>query len=278
MIAIPLVAALLMAAPQQTDPAQNKWTPEQVDSIRQKQEQFRQQHEPARQRAIHINDLAGNIHAEADARAYVDAVAEELTGHRHMPWTTRSIRHRVAHAEYEAVTDPSRQIPEQRIVDIWNEYVREIDAPAEALVTVAEVHNLRDAMYSNASDRMWKNEMTQSLWTMPNVYSIDADGKVASGCRAVEALKIIRDMHEMFVVLRSARARVQKGLLASDLTRLRQENLAMLSKPIFSTAELHAIKNDNPIQPAARRYQQEQGEHAYQQLLRRLFAELFPVD
>ncbi len=206
MIAIPLVAALLLAAPQQTDPAQNKWTPEQVDSIRQKQEQFRQQHEPARQRAIHINDLAGNIHAEADARAYVDAVAEELTGHRHMPWTTRSIRHRVAHAEYEAVTDPSRQIPEQRIVDIWNEYVREIDAPAEALVTVAEVHNLRDAMYSNASDRMWKNEMTQSLWTMPNVYSIDADGKVASGCRAVEALKIIRDMRRARVSTAIAKA------------------------------------------------------------------------
>jgi len=52
----------------------------------------------------------------------------------------------------------------------------------------------------------------------------------------------------------------------------------MLSKPIFLTAELHAIKNNNPIQPAARRYQREQGEHAYQQLLRRLFAELFPVD
>src|SRR5260370_23597638 len=117
---------------------------------------------------------------------------------------------------------------------------------------------------------MWKNEMTQSLWTMPNVYSIDADGKVASGCRAVEALKIIRDMHEMFVVLRSARARVQKGLLGSDVTRLRQENLAMLSNPMFSTSQFHAITNDNPIHPAPRRYHQAQGEHAYQQLLRRL--------
>jgi hypothetical protein len=100
MIAIPLVAVLLLGSPQQADVSQPHWTPEQLEPIKQKEEQFRQQYEPTRQRAIHINDLAGNLHSEADARAFVDAVAEELTGHRHMSWTTRSIRHRVAHAEY----------------------------------------------------------------------------------------------------------------------------------------------------------------------------------
>jgi hypothetical protein len=290
MIVIPLVAVLLLGAPQQADPSppgasqlqsgpsQSQWTPEQREQMRQKQEQFRRQHEPMRQRAIHINELAGNIHSEADARAYVDAVAEELTGHRHMSWTTRSIRHRVAYAEYEAVTDPSRQIPEQRVVYIWNEYVREIDAPEEAIVTLAELHNLRDQMYSTASGLMWKNQMTQSLWSMPNVFAIDADGEVGNGCRAVEALKIIRDMHEMFVIVRSARLRVEKGLLASDLNRQRRENPAPPSKPVFSSVELRAIKNDNPIQPSARRYAQEHGERAYDHLLRRLFAELFPAD
>jgi hypothetical protein len=279
MLAIPLVAALLMGTPQQADapqPYHPQWTPQQLEQIKQKQEQFRQQHEPVRQRALHINDLAGNIHSEADARAYVDAVAEELTGHRHMSWTTRSIRHRVAHAEFEAATDPSRQIPEQRIVDIWNEYVREIDAPEEAIITLAELHNLRDAMYSG-SQFMWKNEMTQSLWSMPNVYAIDSDGRIASGCRAVEALKVIRDMHEMFGVVGSARARVQKGVLESDLRKQRLET-AQFGRPIFATTELHAIKNDNPVRPAAYHYQEQHGERAYQQLLRRLFAELFPAD
>jgi hypothetical protein len=33
-----------------------------------------------------------------------------------------------------------------------------------------------------------------------------------------------------------------------------------------------------PIPPAVYHYQQEHGERAYQQLLRRLFAELFPAD
>ncbi len=278
MIAIPLVAALLIGSPQQAPPSQPQWTPEQLEQIRQKQEQFRQQHEPTRQRAIHINDLAGNIHSEADARAYVDAVAEELTGHRHMSWTTRSIRHRVAHAEYEAVSDPSRQIPEQRIVDIWNEYVREIDAPAETLVTVAELHNLRDAMYLGASQYRWKREVGQSIWTMPNVYALDGDGKVASGCRALEALKIIHDMHDMFQVVRFARERVQNGVLPSEAFQQRHLNPAQPAKPMFSSAELHAISMRNPIPPAAYGYQQEHGEHAYQQLLRRLFAELFPAD
>jgi hypothetical protein len=278
MIAIPLVAVLLLGSPQQADVSQPHWTPEQLEQIKQKEEQFRQQYEPTRQRLIHINDLAGNIHSEADARAFVDAVAEELTGHRHMSWTTRSIRRRVAHAEYEAVSDPSRQIPEQRIVDIWNEYVREIDAPEETLVTVAELHNLRDSMYLGASQFTWKRELGQSIWTMPDIYAIDADGKVASGCRAVEALKIIHDMHDMFQNVRFARQRVQKGVLPSEAFQQRQLNPAQPAKAMFSSGGLLATSIRNPIPPAVYRFQQEHGERAYQQLLRRLFAELFPED
>jgi hypothetical protein len=290
MIAFPLVAALLLGAPRQADPSQPgprqlqagpsqpQWTPEQREQIRQKQEQFRLQHEPTRQRAIHINDLAGNIQSEADARAYVDAVAEELTGHRHMSWTTRSIRHRVAHAEYQAATDSSHQIPEERIVDVWNEYVREIDAPAETLVTVAELHNLRDAMYTSASKLAWKPEFGQSIWTMPNIYALGADGKVASGCRALEALKIIHDMHDIFPVVLSARARVQKGVLVSDLIKKREENPAPVGKTVLTVGGFHASSVFNSVEPFAYRYQAEHGERAYQQLLRRLFAELFPAD
>jgi hypothetical protein len=281
MLAIPLVAALLMGAPQQAEapqPYRPQWTPEQQEQIKQKQEQFRKQHEPVRQRAIHINDLAGNIHSEADARAYIDAVAEELTGHRHMSWTTRSIRHRVAHAELEAATDASRQIPEQRIVDIWNEYVREIDAPEEAIITLAELHNLRDSMYTGAIQFAWKREMSQSIWTMPNVYATDANGQLANGCRAVEALKIIHDMHEMFQNVRFARERTQKGVLASEAFRQRQNSTSRPPKATFTSAELRAISTVNPIRPAAYHYQQEHGERAYQQLLRRLFDELFPAE
>lgn len=276
MIAIPLVLVLLLGSAQQTDPAQPQWTPQQLEQIRQKQEDFRKSREPARQRAIHINELAGNIHSEADARAYVNAIAEELTGGHHMSWTTSNIRHRVAHVEYEAATDPSRQIPEQRIVDVWNEYVREIDAPEEAIVTVAELHNLRDAMYTTASLGAWKRDFGQSIWTMPNIYALGADGKVANGCRALEALKIIHDMHDLFGNVRSARVRVQKRVLASDLYKQREANPAPAAKPVLTfSSSTSAFMS---MRPSALRYQEEHGQHAYQQLLRRLFAELFPAE
>jgi hypothetical protein len=145
MIAIALFALVLTGSPQDSGPppanptaqpdvvapASPHWTPEQQAEIKQKQEQIRLQHEPERQEAIRLNDLAANIHSEADARQLVDGVAEQLTHHQHLFWAALSIRRRVAHTEYEAVSDPSGLIPEQLVVDVWNEYVREIDAPEE---------------------------------------------------------------------------------------------------------------------------------------------------
>jgi hypothetical protein len=150
MFVIPLAFAFLLAAPQQSVPQPTsppttlqpyKLTPEQL-------EQARQKYEPTRQAVVHLNELASNIHSEDDARTFVDAVAERMTAEKPPAWAKASIRRRVAHAEYEAVSDPARLVPEQRVADVWNEYVRELDAPEETLVTAAEVHNLRDGMYS----------------------------------------------------------------------------------------------------------------------------------
>src|SRR5271154_5966295 len=46
MIAISLVAALLLGAPQQADSSKPQWTPQQLEGIRQKQEAMRLQREP----------------------------------------------------------------------------------------------------------------------------------------------------------------------------------------------------------------------------------------
>jgi hypothetical protein len=270
MIAIPLAVVLLFAVPQQSvPPQQSELTPEQM------LEQAREKYEPTRQAALHLNELAGNIHSEADARAFVDAVAERLTGKQHQSWTTRGIRHRVARAEYFAVSDPAKLIPEQRIVDIWNEYVRELDAPAGTLVTVAELHK-RDAMYTG-SQSMWKKEgFTQQFWTIPNVYAVDADGKVANACRAVEALKLFHDMFYFFQNVEAARKRVQGGVLASELTRQWREPAD--PRPLAATAQLSASRDTKPVLAAEVRYVQSHGERDYRRLLERLFAELFPSE
>jgi hypothetical protein len=270
MIAIPLIILFLLGAPQQpglsTEP-----------TAQQSLEQAKARYEAYRQAAIHINELAGNIHSEADARAFVDAVAERLGGEELPSWATASIRYRVAHAEYGAVSDPSKLIPEQRIVNVWNEYVRELDAPEKTLVTVAEVHNLRDAQYTMTKS-MWKKEQfPQSLWTMPDVYAVGSDGKVANGCRAVEALRILHDMFRSFPSVQSARERVQKGVLLSDL--IKQPKNDAVSRPPTVRSHLASASEDTmPVLAAEIRYVQAHGEVDYRRLLERLYEELFPAE
>jgi len=269
MITVPLAILFLFGAPQQ--PVSQQPDP----ALQQRVEEARARYEPIRQAAIHVNELAGNIHSEADARAFVDAVAERLTGTQHQSWATLGIRHRVAHAEYEAVSDPSRLIPEQRIVDVWNEYVRELDAPEETLVTVAELHNLRDATYTT-NKLMWKKErFPQSLWTMPDVHAVDADGKVANGCRAVESLKILHDMSYFFQNVQRARERVQEGVLVSDMARQRKGPTPQRQ---VERGHLTVSANANPVRQAEYQYVQAHGGRDYQRLLERLFDEMFPAE
>ncbi|MGA8271997.1 MAG: hypothetical protein WB919_10615 [Candidatus Sulfotelmatobacter sp.] len=158
---------------------------------------------------------------------------------------------------------------------MWNEYVRELNAPEETLVTVAEVHNLRDAQY-NSSRFMWKKNM-QQIWTVPNAYAVGADGKVASGCRAVEALKILHDMFYLFRNVESARERVQKGVLVSDLNIHRAQDSAPRPQAVKSRLVV-ATATPNPVTSAASSYVQAHGAGDYQRLLERLYSELFPAE
>jgi hypothetical protein len=219
MIAIPLLAVLLWAAPQESE-AKPTTTPDtspklvigRARIISPKEiAKAQAKAESAREEAAQINDRAGSIHSEEDARKVVDEVAEVLTNHRHLMWAARSYRRRVAHAEFEAVSGSSGLIPEQRIVDVWNQYVGGINAPEEALVTVAELHNLRDATYTSVSRYLWPKELYRTIWAMPNIYALDGAGRVAEGCRALEALKLIHDMHDSFMSVRIARTRVAQG-------------------------------------------------------------------
>jgi len=280
MLPITLAAALLFVAPQQPEPAPQppppqayKFTPEQLEQIRQKGEIIRQ---ASRQAANRLNQLAGGIHSESDARAFIDAVAEQLTGHKHQSWTTRSIRRRVAHTEYLAVSDPSRLVPEQRIVNVWNEFVRELDAPAETLITVPELHNLRDATLT-ASQRMWTSErFGHSPWMIPGLYATNGDGKVADGCRAVEALKLLHDMFYSFQSVESSRERVQKGVLVSD--SMPKQDHDGTSRPSITRSHLSIGGDPNPLPAAEYHYVQNHGEHDYSRLMERLFAEMFPAE
>jgi hypothetical protein len=261
-----LVLALAFGYPQQ----ESSKTEEQAAAQRQASLLY----ERYRQEAIRTNELAAHINSEAHARAFVDAVADMFADSLPPSWATRGIRERIAHAEYEAVSEPLRQIPEQRIVDVWNKYVREIGASQEAVITAAEIHSMRDAAFA-VGQVMWTRGTNQSAWTMPNYFAVGEDGKVAQGCRAVEAIRVIYDLDRMFDNLRSARERLRKGSVASDAIKKSLENTNASQK---ITARLQAWVDTNPIRPAENKYVNEHGADHLNQIVQMLFEELFPAD
>jgi hypothetical protein len=231
------------------------------------------EYERHKQAAIRINDLAGRIHSESDASVVVSEIAGLFVKEMPPAWASHGIRERVAHAEYEAVRNPATLIPEQRIVDVWNQYVKEVGGTDEAIISVAEIHNLRDGSYA-FGQWMWARG-NQTIWTMPNIYALGPDGKVADGCRAIEAVRVIHDLEGLFQNLRGARVRLQKGIVPSDEIK---KSVAGPNPQALGTARLETHANANPIRPAEQRYVQEHGSVAYDQLLARLFDELFPSD
>jgi hypothetical protein len=222
--------------------------------------------------AIQINDLAGRIHSEADASAYVSAIADLFAKELPPHWAQHNILHRISRAEFDSVSNPPRLIPEQRIVDVWNQYMREIGAPDETFVNAAEIHNMRDGTFT-VTQMMWSRGQ-QTAWTMPNAFAVGADGKVADGCRAVETIRVMHDLEQLFQNVSSARERLRNGIVPSN--KYKNQSPGMNSHPAQSTFRAAVQTVPNPVRPAEQRYVQEHGAQEYQKLLTRLFDELFP--
>jgi hypothetical protein len=226
-------------------------------------------YEHDRHAAIQINDLSGRVNSDADAQALVDAVGDALRDSLPPAWLTAGIRSRVAHAEYQAVSNRLRLIPEQRIADVWNTYVREIGAPDGTVVTAVEIHFMRDADWAT-SQLFWKRE-DQTIWTMPNLFAVSPEGKLAEGCRALETLRIFYDL-DRFNNLRSVRQRVQKNALVSDELRNRKE---ATPKHGFTIGTIITSPTDS-IHDAERKYVQQHGADHLLGVVAILFDQLFP--
>jgi hypothetical protein len=235
------------------------------------QQRAHDEYERQRKTAIRINDLAGQVRSEGDAEALVAEIEALFSKEMPPAWLASGINQRVAKAEYKTVRDPATRIPEERIVDVWNQYVGEIGAPEEALVTAAEIHNMRDAERTVAL-LLWARD-NQTIWTMPNIYAVGTDGRVADGCRAIEAIRVIYDL-DRFQNLRSARDRVRTGVWVSEQVKNHMAGSTQRKGSVL--VAVHA--DDNPVRSAERRYLQERGSVANDQLLRRLFDELFPAE
>ncbi len=241
-----------------------------ADSTAIMQQRAHEQYEQHRQAAIRINDLAERIQTEADAGDLVAEIAALFSKELPSAWLANGISQKLAKAEYESVHDPADRIPEPRIADVWNQYVRGIGAPIETFVTVAEIHNMRDAERTTAQ-HLWARGY-QTIWLIPNIYAVDGDGKLADGCRALETVRVIYDL-DRFQNLRSARDRVRRGVLVSEQIKSHTAG----STTQTTRAVLAAHPDENPVRSAESRYLEEQGSLAYDQLLKHLFDELFPA-
>jgi hypothetical protein len=243
-----------------------------TDSPTTMQHPAHEEYERHRQAAIHINGLAERTQSEADANDLVSEIAAVFSKELPPAWLASGINQRVANAEYQSVRNDGKRVSEQRIVDVWNQYVHEIGAPDEALVTAAEIHNLRDAELTVAK-YLWARG-SQTIWTVPNIYALGTDGKVGDGCRAIEAIRVIYDL-DRFQNLRAARDRIRRGVVASE--EVKHPSADSTRQPHRGTV-LVARADDNPVRSAEGRYLQEHGPAEYEQLLNRLFDELFPAE
>lgn len=223
-----------------------------------------------RAHATAINDLAGHILSLDDARKLVDLVAAEFSDELPPRWATRSIRNRIAHAEYESAYDPGSLIPEQRVADAWNDYLQKIGAPKESYVTAAEIHALRDSYYVSAQ-LSWARGI-QDIWTVPNIYAVGADGKVANGCRALEVLNILWELANQPEALQSARNLIKKGQLFSDMFKNPSKPPAPGSVKGYVTA--HVMPPD-PVQQAALHYMHDHSVRALNSAIESLLQNLF---
>jgi hypothetical protein len=222
-----------------------------------------------REHAIAIDDLASNIQSLDDARKLVDLVATEFSDELPPKWATRSFRERIARAEYESAADPGSLIPEQHIADVWDDFVEKIGAPQETMLTAAEIHYLRDAQYVSA--RLGWSEGEQQIWTIPGIFALGPDGKVANGSRALEAIRLLWNLGNLTDDFAGIHEQVQKGVLLSDL-------FPHPEKPWKRAGGYMAARVVSyPVQQAAIRYMHDHGaralDHAIEGLLKGLLAD-----
>jgi hypothetical protein len=227
-------------------------------------------YEMYRQQAIRMNEMAEHITSPEDARRLVDTVARMFADVLPPDLATCAIRQHIAQAEYESATNPARLIPEQRVADAWNRFITEIGGLEESRVSAEVIHYLRDGTYTTAR-LLWPRKEVQTIWVMPSIYAAEPDGRVAQGCRALEAIKVLHDLAYEPENFQWARERARTGILFSDAIRQDQKQPPRAERS-RGRVTIHTAP-PNPLMIAGRRYVQERGEAAMARALEQMLSD-----
>jgi hypothetical protein len=212
--------------------------------------------------ALKLNQLATNIRTIVDARMLVDFITSIFSDHLQPAWSDSRIRGQIAEAEFAAVSEPNRLIPEHRLAETWNNYAQTIQAPLSCQVTAAEIHNLRDSLFTSA--RLLWGKGSRNIWSAPSIYATQADGSMATGCRAIESIRILWDIANMPENLASARVRVSHGIFASELFSQALEHPSTTTHKSYVTS---GPGTRNPVEVAEREYVAGKGTKAFSKAL-----------
>jgi len=118
---------------------------------------------------------SGHIRTEADARAYVKALVERWDPRETSPHLAE-FEERLAQAEYLAVRDSKKLIPESQVAKTFNRLMDEWEMPSWTRVSMPELNAFRTAYASTV---------------YPRSVARLADGSIAPGCRPTEALFLV---------------------------------------------------------------------------------------
>ena len=108
---------------------------------------------------------------------------------------------------------------------------------------------------------------------MPSIYAVGPDEKVAGGCHALEAIRILWSLANQPDNLLGARQLVKNGMLLSDRVKHPTNRLVPGQQSIGRVA---VVSLSNPIEIAERQYARDHGSAALNDALHRLLDDVFP--
>jgi len=112
---------------------------------------------------------------------------------------------------------------------------------------------------------------------VPAIYAAEPDGRLADGCRAIEAIRILHDLAYEPENLEWARERARAGILFSDVLK-QEQNKPPTGQHAYGRVTVRTAP-PNPIMIAGTQYVQERGERAMARAIEQLVTEaLGPED
>ena len=157
-----------------------------------------------------------HIRTEADARAYVEALVKRWWGNETNP-SLAEFEERLTQAEYAAVRDPKKLIPESQVAKTFNRLMDEWGMPLWTRISVPELHAFK---------------ISYTLTVYPRSVARLPDESIAPSCRPTEALLLLHLLDSNGGVPLQIRERVRETRFPWNLLKRLRWSRPTLEPPV----------------------------------------------